>query len=417
MRRVLMISYYFPPLGGIAALRALGFAEHLPSFGWEPTVLAPSNGAYHRDPSLSVPPGKTMRTFSLELSRLGKHGLRAGGDDTRPAMPGPVRSLARDLARRWLYYPDAQIGWYPGAAFAVRRLIRDGRFDAVFSSSFPITAHLLARTVHRRAGIPWIAEFRDPWSSRMSDGADQRFRRAQRLERSIASEASAVVMTSPSWAAEHSRRWGRSVTTIPNGFGRVPPPSSPDDELVVCFLGTYYAGRQDLSAVWKALARIAADRSSPSVRLRIVGEVPSAMRAELRASGIEPLLEVTGFLCHEEALRRVASASVLVAAGPARSEGAVGEGWLPAKLFEYLATGLPVLWVGALPNDGASLLATHSGCRIFEPHQVEGAMTAIREESGRHYPRQLGGLARRDRARALAELLGAHAARPRIELP
>jgi glycosyltransferase involved in cell wall biosynthesis len=402
MRRVLIVAYYFPPLGGAGALRVLGFARHLPEFGWEPVVLAPSNGAYFRDPSLSFP-GQTVRTRSLELSRAGKRALAAGGDDVRPATVGPLRTLSRQLARRWLYFPDAQIGWYPGAAAAGRRLAREATFDAVFSSSFPITAHLVARAVHRRAGIPWIAEFRDPWSVRMSGGSALQRRRAQRLERAIADEASAAVMTSPTWAGEHSKQWGRSVVTIPNGYGCLSPPSQ-GDEHVMCFLGTYYPGRQDLSAVWKALAVIAADPRSPPVRLRIVGEASPTMRAELRANRVESLVEVTGFLAHEEALRRVASASLLVAAGPANADG-YGTGWVPAKLFEYLATGLPILWVGATPNDGASLLATHPGCRILEPHQVDGVMVALSEVAGRRYSRDLRGLARRDRSRALAELL------------
>ena len=405
MRRVLMVTYYFPPLGGIAALRALGFAEHLPSFGWEPIVLAPSNGAYFRDPSLSFPGGQAIRTWSLELSRVGKQGLRAGGDDIRPATTARARLLTRELARRWLYFPDAQVGWYPAAAAAGRRLVREGRFDAIFSSSAPITAHLVARALHRSSGVPWIAEFRDPWSAWSADGVGHRRRRAERLERSIAAEASAVVMTSPSWAAEHSQRWGRDVITIPNGFGYVPPPSSPGDELVVCHLGSYYPAHQDLSSAWKAVERLAAERSARRVRLRLVGEPSAATRAELRSHRVESLLDVTGFLAHEESLRCAASSSVLLAGGPARRDGLLTAGLIPAKLFEYLATGLPIVWLGATPNDGASLLAGQAGCRILGLRDVDGVVAAIKELEGKHYHRALTGLSRRDRTRALAELL------------
>jgi hypothetical protein len=405
MRRVLMISYYFPPLGGIGALRALGFAEHLPSFGWEPTVLAPSNGAYHRDPSLAFRSERTVRTRSLELSRLGKQGLRAGGDDTRPATPGPVYSLARNLARRWLYHPDAQIGWYPGAAWAGRRLVREGAFDAIHTSSAPITAHLVGRALHRSFGIPWIAEFRDPWSAWIGGEDHGALRRAEGLERSIASAASAVVMTSPSWAREHSERWGRGVITIPNGFGYVPPRSMPGDEIIIGFLGTYYPSRQDLSAVWTAVARIADDPRSPPVRLRVVGEAPQPMRAQLRAAGIESLVEVTGFMPYEQSLRHMASSSVLVAAGPASSRVPLGVGLVPAKVFDYLATGLPIVWLGATPNDGASLLSNQPGCHIIGVDDVDAVAIAVREEHGKRYRRDLHGLSRRDRTRSLTDLL------------
>jgi hypothetical protein len=422
MRRVLIVSYYFPPLGGIGSLRALGFAQHLPEFGWEPVVLAPSNGAYFRDPSLSFPADHVIRTRSLELSRFGKRLLAAGGDDVRPATVGPLRSLARELARRWLYFPDGQVGWYPGAVLAGRRRVGEGGFDVIFSSSFPITAHLIARALHRRSGLPWIAEFRDPWSARIRDPRHRR--RAERLEHSIAAEASGLVMTSPSWAAEYSRTWDTTVTAIPNGYDHGPPASPPDGELVVCHLGSYEPGRQDLSSVWRAIGSFAARRSAPPVRLRVVGEPSAAMRAELKTCGVERMLEVTGFLAHQEALRHVASASLLLAAGPAQAEGVVGAGIVPAKLFEYLPTGLPILWVGATPNDAASLLAGHAGCRLVEPGNMDTVVEVIEQQAGKRYRRDLAGLSRRDRAQALASLLNSangvvevSSAGPKIELP
>ena len=124
---------------------------------------------------------------------------------------------------------------------------------------------------------------------------------------------------------------------------------------------------------------------------------------------------------YEESLRRVASASVLVAAR-SRSLGAArsAAGWLPAKLFDYLATGLPIVWVGAHAQRrrvaaGRSLGMPHSRDR----RSVDGVVTAMREEAGKRYHRDLEGLSRRDRARALADLLDAHPPprAPRIELP
>ncbi len=196
MRRVLMVNYYFPPLGGIGSLRALKFATYLPEFGWEPTVLAPRDGAYYRDPSLAFPEERVVRTRSLELSRLGKRALAAGGTDTEPALVGPFLGRAREMVRRWIYRPDAQVGWYPFAVFAGRRTLRARRFDAIVSSSFPITAHLVARRLHRSAGLPWVAEFRDPWTD-LLDTRDPRRRRDKPLERALVAEADVVVVPSP----------------------------------------------------------------------------------------------------------------------------------------------------------------------------------------------------------------------------
>src|SRR3954470_3068339 len=165
MRRGLIVAYYFPPLGGAGSLRISALATHLPEYGWEATVLAPRNGAYYRDLEISFPERLVIRTPSIELSRTGKRLLRTGGSDVVPAKPGGTRVAARSAARSALYFPDAQVGWYAPALFTARRALRERHFDAIFSSSFPITAHLIARRLHRWMDVPWIAEFRDPWSA------------------------------------------------------------------------------------------------------------------------------------------------------------------------------------------------------------------------------------------------------------
>src|SRR4051794_14989412 len=239
MRRVLIVAYYFPPLGGAGSLRVSGLATHLPEYGWEPTVLAPRNGAYYRDPQIPFPERQGIRTPSIELSRTGKRLLRAGGTDLVAAEPDRARVAVRSAARAALYFPDAQVGWYAPAMVTARRALRERHFDAIFSSSFPITAHLVARGLHRRMRIPWIAEFRDPWSAlRASQGAPAT--RAARLERSLARESASVAMTSPSWAALHGRLWGREVVVIPHGHsGSNPSSAPPDDDFVIGYLGSY----------------------------------------------------------------------------------------------------------------------------------------------------------------------------------
>src|SRR4051794_34142813 len=144
MRRLLIVAYYFPPIGGIGSIRLARFAEHLPEFGWDVTVLAPKATPHAADPRLHYPEEHVVRSRSFELSGLKQLVPRVrapdGGDDGED---GRARAAARTAGR--LLYPDAQIGWFPGAIAVGRRAVRRGSFDAVVSSSFPITAHLVAR--------------------------------------------------------------------------------------------------------------------------------------------------------------------------------------------------------------------------------------------------------------------------------
>jgi glycosyltransferase involved in cell wall biosynthesis len=404
MNRVLIVAYYFPPLGGIGSVRTASFAHHLEHYGWKATVLAPANGAYFRDETLETHVD-VIRTHSIELSRAGKQLLRAGGTDVQAAKVAGPRAALKDLARRYLYFPDAQVGWMPPALLESRRKIGQDDFDAVFSSSFPVTAHLIARRLHRRLGIPWVAEYRDPWSAMLPAGSPI-LGRAQRLEGAIAREASALVTVSPSWAAMFEQAWGRTVHVIRNGHDGSPTADEPEDpRFTLAYLGTYYPETQDLSALWRAVAELnSRDRCVDAVRL--IGTSHQALLDELDAAGTADLAEPTGFLAHDAALRELARASVLIVAGP-RDSRAVLKGHVVAKLSEYLATSRPIIYVGHRDTDAAALLANYPGTYLVDAGDVEAATAAIRAARSEAFVRDASELSRRELAGKLADLLAA----------
>jgi hypothetical protein len=401
---VLIVAYYFPPLGGIGSLRALAHARHLPEYGWETAVLAPRSGAYHRDEELQFPPERVVRSGSLELSRLGKLALRTGGDDHTPAQVAGARAVVRSAAHGALYFPDAQIGWAPFALRSGRRALRERPVDAVVSSSFPITAHVIARRLAREAGVPWIAEFRDPWSETLTPG--RRRRRAARLERSLARDAAGVVMTSPSWARHHAELWGRTVDVVPNGHGyAVAPAAAAPAGLVLGYLGTYYPRAQaSLSAVWAAAAAMTGKDGPRLEEIRIIGELHPAMGAELGVHGLTDRVRVTGQLPNSVAVKQLASCSLALLAGPARS-GEIHDGHVPAKVWEYLATELPVILVGAAETDVARLLAAQPATYVVPEGDEDAAGSALRAGVGARHPRDAEQFSRRARAGELAAVL------------
>lgn len=412
-RRVLIVAYYFPPLGGIGSVRAVRMARHLPHHGWEPTVLAPSRGTYFTDPALTFDEERVVRTRSLELSRAGTRLLRAPKQGSEPARVGPAQSLARTAARRFLYYPDPQVGWYPFAAAAGLRLLRRERFDAIFSSAFPVTAHLVARTLARRSGIPWVAEFRDPWSDALPSDSPLRGR-AARLERAIAGEAARLVMTSPSWARRYSDAWDRPIAVIPNAHdGAAAAPAGPGPvPPVLTYVGSFYPEMQDLSAVLSALGRLRETDPGAMPRLRFVGELQPSLRDQIERAGLADRLEVTGFVSQDEALRLMGASSALLVAG-ASDDRAPWQGQIPAKAFEYLASGRPIVYVGTPESDAAALLRGHDGCHIVATGDVEGAVAALEQAlRGGHYARALAGLSAHARAGGLADLLAESCTRP-----
>lgn len=200
-RRILFFAYYFPPLGGPGSIRALSFARHLPSFGWDITVLTPRSGVYGVDPTLfseDIQGVRVVRTASYEpatmLRGLGfsKGAPSASGGNYVDEVPlGRLGSTIRNMARRWLYFPDSAIAWVYPALREARRLHREEPFGLVLSSSPPISGHLAARKFSRATRVPWVADWRDLWVSDMRSGMALSGR-ARRMEKVLLDSCSGL---------------------------------------------------------------------------------------------------------------------------------------------------------------------------------------------------------------------------------
>lgn len=426
-RRVLIFAYYFPPVGGIGSIRLAGFASHLPEFGWEPTIVAPVGTPHPADESIGFPESKVVRAKSLEpallLRRRGGTSVRTdtstgpgapnngGAQAQRGAgatTPDRRRSAARTTLVR-LAFPDAQIGWYPAAVAAGLRLVREQSFDAVFSSAYPMTAHLIAWSVSHRAGLPWIAEYRDPWSERLPRFPHRPA--AERLERSIAHRASRIVVPSRAFAGHYAVRWGVDVDAIPNGHDLLsshdadtPTTIAPAAPPILAHVGSYYPGRQSLRTVWRALAELrAAGREMPKIRW--VGELAAEARDEALSYGVLDAIEVTGLVSHSEAIGLLQSSTMLFASGELDT-GPLGRGTTAAKLFEYLASGLPILYVCSRDADAAVTLKRYEGCHVVEFDDDSAARRALEAGlAGGRFNREVGAFSRRARTADLAKVL------------
>lgn len=406
MRRVLIVAYYFPPIGGIGSIRMAGFANHLPEFGWEPTVIAPRSTPHAGDPNLDYPENRVVRSPAIELSRLGRVVRRRAGEASADGHEAgrSLHGVLRAAALRYLYYPDAQVGWYPGAALAGRWLLRRERFDLVYSSSNPITSHLIGGSLSAKARLPWVAEFRDPHSHLLPPGHPHRGRTAAK-ESAIASRATRVVVPTPGMASYFGERWDTPIALIPNGHDpqRIPAPTRPERPILT-HIGTYYPGRQSFRALWAAIARLRQEGLPDVPRIRFVGELPDEVRAEVARAGIEDLVEATGFVPHDQAMQLMVSSSMLIASGFAGSDP-LSRGVIPAKLFEYLATDLPILYVGDTEDDAGTLLEGQPGCYVVDPADVPGLHAALTSGLGTdRHRRDVERFSRRSRTRDLAQV-------------
>lgn len=362
-RRVLVLAYVFPPIGGGGVQRTLKFVRYLEPLGWDATVVSTRSRHYPaRDSSLlqEVPAAtRVVRTHALPLAHwvgLVFYRLR----------------LKRSFA--WVTWPDGGLGWAPFALVAGLRAVRRDRPDILYSTSPPQGAHFAALIIHRLTGIAWVADFRDEWAADAHRAGQPRMLSAlaARAERAITSRARRVVV-----AAGYFRLAGlphddpRRVEIV-NGVDEADLPalsSGPHaDRFVLTYVGTIY-GIRDPSPVLDALANLVARGviDGERVEVRFVGS--TWLEGFKPPPGIR--VESIGYVEHARALAEMSAATALLLYVPSSSLAPSG------KVFEYLASGRPLLCL-AHPDNLASLLVREWDAGVVaDPHDQEAIEQAI----------------------------------------
>lgn len=378
-----------PPAGGPAVQRILQFVEHLSEANWAVEVLTVKEGAYpNRDPSLleAIPEAVPVhRTLSFDPLALYAR-LKGNGNGSLPA--GSLGSGANSLLERvarWIranvFIPDARIGWWPFAVVRGRRLLGSGRFDALVTSGAPHSVHLIGRTLHR-SGLPWIADLHDPWTDISYYDEFPHTSWARKLdahfERSVLAEASAVTTVSPSWAELFATKAENQYAVVENGFdarafAHVDEPLA--DDFVLAHVGKLYASRNP-TAVWAALASLREEGRIPRLRVHLTGTVDPVVRRAIRRYELEAIVTIDDFVPHEEAIQRMARSALLLLV---IERFAQADGMITSKLYEYLASGRPVLGVGPAGGDADALLRKRDAGEVVDWSDARRAEAFIAE--------------------------------------
>ncbi len=379
-RRVLVLTYFFPPVGGVGVQRTLKYVTYLPRWGWEPVVVAPGDPAFPvRDKSLMAtlaPDLEVHRTTSLEPGRmpsvaarlLSRRRSRSSGVEidlttasTRGSLPLRLLRKASILWNRiWavLLFPDGVIAWMP---FAVRSGLMAHRrrpVDVIYSSAAPISTHLAAGLIKRYTGRPWVADFRDPWIGNPFAAPLSRPKRwmQRRMERWIVERADRVIVAVDLMRGQFAERYpdlADKFVHIPNGYDRsdlvgiepAPPPKPGGFHLL--YAGSLYRPKE-LEAFLLGVERLLDRRPDLRERLRVdfvgrVNEANSRVAAEFdKPERLAGVIGFEGFMPRPMALARMAGADALLQLMP---DMAGAEIFVGGKLGEYLAFDRPILAV------------------------------------------------------------------------
>jgi len=407
MPRVLIVSYYFPPSGGPGVQRALKVAKYLPEVGWQPDVLTVAEGAYPAtDPSLAddVPSAATVhRTPSLDPTRLYARLTGRSGDDVEVGSVKGGKDGWMERLGRWvranLFLPDARVGWVPFAVWRGRRLLASGEVDAILTTGPPHSTHLIGAALQKSTGVPWVADFRDPWTDINYYEELPHTRWARRfdafLERMVLRRAQRITTVSPTWRALLAEKADRSTSdrfaVVQNGYDEDDLPSgaaTPSKEAFeLTHVGSLYASRNPVG-LWGAIERMRAEDRVPDLRIRLVGTVDPNVHRSLRAHGLSSITEHVSYVPHPEAMAFMQRAGLLLLT---IEDFPQAEGMMTGKIYEYLASGRPVLGVGPPEGDAAALLRKTDGGRLFGRDDASGLAEYIQS----HYEAWAEGTPRR----------------------
>ena len=383
MKRVLIITYYWPPSGGSGVQRWLKMSKYLPENGWQPVVYTAKDAEYPvEDSSLErdvCPEAEVIRRPIVEPYTLYKRflGLKQGEKvQTGFIKEGQKRGGWKERLSLWvrgnLFIPDARRWWVKPSVRYLKGYLREHPVDAIISTGPPHSIHLIAMKLREELGIPWIADFRDPWTEiyyhkelHLTQWADRKHRR---LERTVLTRADEVVTVAPFVAQRLEALGGRSVRVVYNGFDHNDATTaSPthSGRFNVSYLGII-TKRQNPDNLWQAFKALADSSTSfnNDLEINLIGQIDSSVKQAIEANGLNQHVSYSGYIPHNQVAQTTRSASLLLLLLMPGHDAEV-KGMITGKLFEYLASGRPILCIGPEDGDAAQIIReTNAGITI-----------------------------------------------------
>jgi len=378
MKKVLVITYYWPPAGGAGIQRTVKFVKYMQKYGWEPVILTVSNGEYQAiDETFiaEIPHNiKVYKTTAIQPFKLYKW-FTGKKKDVNLTNEVFSQKNKRDGIAKWvrmnLFIPDARVGWYFTAVKAAKRIIEQEHIDLIYSSSPPHSLQLIAKKAAKKSGLKWVADFRDPWSELVYYQTNKRSWLTRKIdgyfEKSVFRAADQLITAAHDYAKCIKKHVNREIEVIYNGydpcdFPGVPPKQKPD------FLITY-TGELSKDRIPYALLRALNRLKNTNLKLQFVGNICQEVHEEVERLNLLDKVVFKPYLPHAASIAELQNSDLLLLVIdqiPSR------KGIVPGKLFEYLGTHKPILCLGDPSGESCEIIRnTNSGFCIAHDREEE----------------------------------------------
>ena len=402
MKRVLIITYYWPPTGGSGVQRWVKFAKYLPQEGWQPVIYTPLNPEMiSKDESLlaDIPVEAEVIKTPIREPYAFYNRLSGGKKEVNP-LNSSKKGLLKRLAvwvRGNFFIPDPRVGWVrPSVAFLVKYL-EEHPVDVIVTTGPPQSMHLIGLGLKKRTGVKWIADFRDPWTEMFYFKHMGLWPLAERkhriLEQDVLDSADGIISVSPPVAEDFRKKTRTPVYLVTNGFDEddftVTGPAADGGTFSIVHTGLFAADGNPLR-LWDALAAKCSQDSMfrQALRIRLAGKTDHEIIEAIRQRGLGANLEELGYLPHDATVRLQRQANMLIL--PLRREPEYAK-VLPGKIFEYLASRRPVLGIGQEDGAASAILRDSGAGEMYDWENMQSMVAFIDREWERFLSGEPGG--------------------------
>ncbi len=376
-KKVLIITYYWPPSGGGGVQRWLKFAKYLPQNGWEPIIFTPENPEFPViDKSLQkdiatdlkvikYPIWEPYQLFKKISGRPSNERVNTGllFDDKKIGFTEKISLWIRGN----LLIPDPRIFWVKPAARYLKKNWGKLNPDLIVTTGPPHSMHLIGMRLQKKFNVPWIADFRDPWSKldflqRFNPGR-KAIKKQQNLEKKVLNSASAVLTVSPNWRKDIQGITDKKVAVITNGFDtsdfEMTKPEKRAEKFRISHMGIINSLRNP-KALWQSLTELGDEIPGfkEDLELFLAGTVDPGLLNDIKEySFLKDKIQVVPYLPHSEVIKEYKKAACLLLL---LNDSEIAKGHIPGKLFEYLASGTAILALGPVDSDVSKIIEENS---------------------------------------------------------
>jgi glycosyltransferase involved in cell wall biosynthesis len=393
VKKILIITYYWPPAAGPGVQRFLKTAKFLPEFGWKPYILTVKDGTYSStDDSLEndipeeaeVFKTKTKEPFKIYEKITGNKGSsKSVGMINLNNSKNPIKKLSLFI-RANCFIPDPRKGWKKYAVEKAAELIKKEDISIVITTSPPHSTHLIGLSLQEKYNIKWIADFRDPWTNLYFNKMLPRTKRTiikdKALENKVVSKADYITVISKGLQKEFKDR-NSNIGLIYNGFDEDDIPKKINLNKDKCFKIAYvgnFKPNQNISAFWQAISELMQENHSLQdiIRIEFTGNTDNRVNAFVEKYQLEKNVTFNDYVKHHEATQIMSNSDLLLFVVPKAENNKL---IITGKLFEYLATRNPILSIGPVDGNASSIINEAERDKMLDYGNVQAIKNTIKK--------------------------------------